>query len=146
MGEFTAETLIDAPIARVWVIMTDFARAPEWMPGIEAVEPVDDTIPGAGKQYHVTLSTSGRGAERIMSLAGWQPPNGFTLASREGNVTARYIYVLEAREDSTRVVLTGTCTARGLLWRALAPLITWLMARHDRPQMALLKNLVEGEP
>ena len=61
-------------------------------------------------------------------------------------MTARYIYALEVSDDSTRVVLTGTCTARGLLWRALAPIITWLMARHDRPQMALLKDLVEGEP
>lgn len=142
---FEAGTLIEARPETVWAIMTDFARCPEWMPGIEAVAAKDDRPLGAGKVFTVTMSTRGRGRERDMTLSDWSPPSRFALSSQEGGVTANYTYRLEPEGSGTRVTLHGACEAKGLFWRLLHPLIVKMMARHDGKQVAMLKAVVEGD-
>ncbi|MGI9385219.1 MAG: SRPBCC family protein [Methyloligellaceae bacterium] len=141
---FEAKTLIEARPEAVWAVMTDFARAPEWMPGIEAVAAKDERPLEAGKVFAVTMSTKGRGKERDMTLSDWRPPHGFALSSREGGVTATYTYALAPADRGTRVTLHGACEAKGF-WRLLHPLIVKMMARHDGRQVELLKTVVEGE-
>lgn len=141
---FEASALIDVPPAEVWGVMTDFARAPDWMPGIEVVAAKDDSPVGAGKVFAITMSTSGRGRQREMVLADWTPPDRFALSSKEGGVTATYIYALAPDGDGTRVTLHGACEAQGFLMRLLHPVIVKLMARHDAKQVELLKAVVES--
>ncbi len=142
---FEASALIDVPPGEVWAVMTDFARAPDWMPGIEAVAAKDDAPVAAGKLFAVTMSTSGRGRQRDMLLADWAPPDRFALSSKEGGVTATYVYALAPDGDGTRVTLHGACEAQGFFMRLLHPVIVKLMARHDARQVELLKAVVESE-
>ena len=78
-----------------------------------------------------------------MILSEWQPPSRFALTSQEGSVSAVYTYEFHPSGGGTRVKLTGTCTAASLLMRLLHPLIVRMMARHDRPQVDLLKKMIE---
>ena len=140
---FEASTWIDRPRQTVWAAVTDLERAPDWMPGIEAVRSLDGA-PAEGARFAVTMTTKGRGREREMTLARWAPPDCFALASQEGAVTALYTYSFSDEGAGTRVQLHGTCRADGLIWRLLHPLIVMMIARHDRPQMDLMKAFVEG--
>ena len=140
---FTAKQTIDAPPEAVWAAMTDFQSAPQWMPGIEAVIPTDDTPLAAGKTFRISLTTKGRGKERMMTLATWESPRRFALSSQEGGVSALYTYDVEPQGSGTQVTLNGTCTASGWFLRLLHPLIVRMMARHDSKQLALLKQAIE---
>lgn len=141
---FTAESVIDAPPDRVFVQASDPARMHRWMPGVTSVRPADSAPMAVGKRFHVVLETRGRGTEREMTLTQWDPLQRFALSSKEGSVTAEYVYNFTPDGDRTRVSLDASCTSSGIVMTLLRPLIVRLMARHDRPQMVLLKQMVEA--
>lgn len=141
---FTAECFIDAPPDRVFAQAGNPARMHQWMPGVSSVRPADNGPMAAGKRFRIALETRGRGGERDMTLTQWEPYRRFALSSQEGSVTAEYVYGFAADGDGTRVTLDASCTASGALMKLLHPLIVRLMARHDRPQVDLLKQMVEA--
>ena len=101
---FQASTSVARPTEVVWAIMTDFTRAPEWMPGIETVRPKDDSVLAVGKVFEAEISTGGRGRIRDMTLVQWDPENRiFALSSSEGSVVAEYRYSLEPNGIDIRV-------------------------------------------
>ncbi len=140
---FTAHQFIDAPPDKVWSVATNASRMHEWMPGVMSVAPTDDAPMHEGKRFTVVLEIRGRGSEREMALSDWSPPHRFALASKEGSVSAVYTYEFAPDQDGTRVTLEGACTARSLVMKLLHPLIVRMMAKHDRPQVDLLKQMIE---
>ena len=144
---FEASTVIARPPAAVWAVMTDFVRAPDWMPGIETVAAKDESPLAAGKVFDVGLSTRGRGRQRDMTLVCWEPESRvFALSSSEGTVTALYRYSLHPKDDDTLVRLEASCEGGGFFMKLLSPLIVRMMAKHDSRQMPLLKALAEQSP
>lgn len=141
---FTAERFIDAPPDRVFAQASDPARMHQWMPGVSSVRPADNAAMAAGKRFRIVLETRGRGGEREMTLTRWEPYQCFALSSQQDSVTAEYVYSFAADGDGTLVTLDATCTASGTFMKLLHPLIVRLMARHDRPQVDLLKQMVEA--
>lgn len=53
MFSFTADTSIDAPPERVWTVLADVSRWPEWLPTVSAVEPLDAPPLTLGARYRV---------------------------------------------------------------------------------------------
>ncbi len=48
MKHFTVSVVIDAPAERVWTLLAEFARWPQWGPSIRAVETATERVaPGA---------------------------------------------------------------------------------------------------
>lgn len=141
---FTAQQFIDAPADRVWAAATNVARMHEWMPGVLSVAEANDEPMQAGKRFIVVLETRGRGSKREMTLCEWRPPHRFALASKEGSVSATYAYEISPSGDGAQVTLEGTCTAGSFFMKLLQPLISHMMAKHDRPQVDLLKQMVEA--
>ena len=141
---FTAHQFIDAPPDKVWAAATSVPRMHEWMPGVMSVSEADDAPMSEGKLFTVMLETRGRGSAREMTLSKWEPPQRFALASKEGSVSAVYTYEIAPDGDGTRVTLEGACTAGSFFMKLLHPLIVRMMAKHDRPQVDLLKQMIEA--
>ena len=142
---FETSTLIAQSPDAVWAIMTDLERAPDWMPGVEKVEPLDDAPLAEGKVFATELSTGGRGRRREMTLVRWDPEDrAFALSSTEGSLTAVYHYALAPAGCETRATLRARCDGGGLAIRLMWPLIRYMMARHDSRHMPMLKALAEG--
>ena len=136
---FTSTELVDAPPERVWQVLTDWERSPDWMPGIDSMRQEGSGPPGTG----TVVVFQARGAERSSEVTAWDPPRRLALRSVQGGVTADYVYSLEPEGSGTRLTLEADCRTRGA-WRLIGPLISWLMARADRVQPTRLKAAVES--
>lgn len=138
-GGFEATVHIARAPEEVWAHLTDWARASEWMNGVEEVRPAGDGPPGEGTR----ILFRSRGSERESTIVGWSPPELLALRSRQGGMTATYEYSCAPEADGTRLSLHARCEASGLGWRLAGPLIQLLMKRADSGQVAALKRVLE---
>lgn len=100
--ELRVEGVVAAPPQRVWDVLTDFARMPDWSPELVRMIPVGGSGLRVGRQY---LGINRRKAvvwptRSVVCLlepgraVGWDTPSS----------GARWIWELEPAGDSTRVV------------------------------------------
>lgn len=136
---FEASETIGRPPEQVWAFLTDWSRASEWMPGVESLRVANDGPSRAGAQ----LVFTSRGAERGSTITLWEPPKRLTLRSKQGGVTADYVYTLEPEGSGTRLTLQAECRMSGF-WILLGPVIRRAMARSDRVQPARVRAALEG--
>jgi carbon monoxide dehydrogenase subunit G len=137
---FEATTTIDRPVGEVWRELTDWERAPRWMPGVSSMSSDAGTAVGA------TISFASRGKVRSSTIAAVEPERSVTLHSVQGGVTARYAYRLEPDGRRTRAVLTADVETAGFPWVLLGPLIRTAVRRSDAGQLGALRVVVEGMP
>jgi carbon monoxide dehydrogenase subunit G len=136
---FESETVIDRPVPEVWGVLTDWANAPRWMPGVDTMTCDAGTTVGATITFHT------RGRARISTVSAAEPPRSVTLDSVQGGVTARYRYHLEPAGDRTTARLTADVAAAGL-WAPLGPVVRAAIRRSDAGQLDALRALVERRP
>ena len=136
---FAAETVIAAPRAEVWAALTDWARAPQWMDGVEALDADGPVAPGTV----LTFTSNGRGRESAIVAA--VPAEAMTIRSVLRGVTADYAYALEDDPGGgTRVSLVATCATSGLQ-RLLGPVLKDAMRRTDSGQLEALRSVIEDD-
>ena len=133
---FEVEERVARPPQVVWDRLTDWASAPLWMAGIDAMQARGPTAVGT------TLVFTARGKQRPSEITRVEDGRSVTLTSRQGPVTAAYTYRCEPDGDGTRIGLVADCQIRGPL-RLLAPLLRWAVARTDGGQMRALKQVLE---
>jgi uncharacterized protein YndB with AHSA1/START domain len=128
---FAVTQVIDRPVDQVWRVLTDWDRAAEWMPGIDAVHVDGDT-----------LRFRARGRERTSAITGVRPGESVTLTSVQGAVRADYTYTIAEADAGTRATLVADLTVRSF-WRVAAPVLRVAVRRADGRQLDALKRLVE---
>ena len=139
MGFHVSET-IERPRHEVWAAATDWTRAPAWMKGVEELRRLDAGPVKPGSK----LSFRARGSERESTIVDWSPSEKLSLRSRQGGISADYVYRFEDCGEGTRVTLDAECRGEGMGWRLAAPLIGFLMARADGGQLRALKQMIEA--
>ena len=137
---FRATETIGRPQSEVWRAATDWGKAHRWMKGIEDLRRLSEGPVGEGTR----LGFNARGSERETEIVVWEPGERLALRSRQGGITADYVYRFEGCPEGTRVTLDADCRGEGIGWRLVTPLIGMLMARADGGQLAALKRMVEG--
>jgi len=129
---------IEAPPDQVWAVLTDWRRAPEWMPGIEHLSASGATEVGT------TLTFRARGKERPSEVTALTVGQSINLRSIQGPVQADYTYSCRPSGGGTSVTLDADCQISGIIG-LFAPLIRFAIARSDSPQLSNLKRLIESE-
>lgn len=137
---FLSREHIQASPERVWAVLTDWSRAPEWMSSVTSVEPAD----GSGQGVGAVLRFGARGKVAESTVEAWEVGRSLCLTSKQGGVTASYLYELEPHRGGTNMVLEVSCTAQGLVWRLLSPVIRLAMRWTDGRQLEELKRVVAG--
>lgn len=139
---FTDEQDVAAPAATVWARLTDWAGAPDWMPGVETMH-ADGPL-----QVGTVLRFTARGRERTSTVTLVDPGHALTMRSTVGGVTADYAYRVEALPTdaaASRVRLDAAVATRGAV-SLLAPVIRGAIAREDGAQLSRLKAWIERGP
>ena len=91
------EVLVDAPRAIVWAVLTDFARWPNWSPGVTVV-----TIDGAVEPGTTFRWKSGRNTIKSQ-LADVDVPVAISWTGRTTGIKAVHAYQLDERGAGTIV-------------------------------------------
>ena len=124
---FAATREIDRPAEQVWARLTDWDHAAPWL-GVDAISADGATAVGT------TLRFTTRGKDRTSEIAALAPGRSITLRSRQGGVTADYVYGVEPSGPGSRVTLTAEVETRGA-WSLAGPMIRAAIRRTDRGQL-----------
>lgn len=134
---FTDEQTITAPVGSVWTALTDWGRAPSWMPGVDSMSSSGPLAEGT------QLTFTARGKDRTSRIAECRPESVLRLESTVGGVLASYRYTLEPVDAGvTRVALAVEVETSGAM-KLLGPVIRSAIAKADGVQLSQLKRLVE---
>ena len=121
----TFETSIDilAPPARVWDVVADIGRWPEWTPSVITVAALDRGHVGVGSRYRLRQPGN---LPAVWTVSDWRPGAGFVWVTRMPGLEATAEHEIDPVRAGTR--LTLRVTFRG----ALAPLVARLAGPMTR--------------
>jgi hypothetical protein len=140
--EIRTEVEIAAPVGRVWQVLTEFSRYPEWNPFMSAV----DGDLAEGSRLRITLTTAD-GSEwtekpRVLRVV---PERELRLQSRmlfSGLFDGEHFFQLQSRDGATVLVQAGNFG--GLLLNYMGRTVTQ-RARGFVGMNQALKKRVEGQ-
>ncbi len=90
MPKFEREVEIDAPVERVWEVLTDPKHWPEWFPGVDAVANVPAISPGASVQWTSELGT---GTAMVVAM---EPMKRLEVVTQMGDDKDSHVFELRA--------------------------------------------------
>ena len=135
---------IGAPIEKVFALLTDPQRIPDWLPGCSAIVPKDGVVK-VGARFHLEMGSRGNRVE--IEVIDFQPPRTFGWVEhlrRKGNKT---FLKLDYQGGSTRITFK-------LMWQPVS-FRSWLLGQFYRRRDAwrifngmvqnLRKVLIRGE-
>ena len=137
--EVTVE--IEAPVERVWQVLVEVQRWPEWTASMENL-----TLSGAGPLHEgaTVVIKQPRVAEMIWQVTDFRPLRGFTWeTSGPGFKTvARHEIEGRGRATTARLVIEQT----GLVAMLIGPFIKGMTKRYVAMEAAGLKQRSEAMP
>jgi len=146
MGSFELARDIDSPPGRVWDVLSDVQRTPQWYDAITRIVLLGDATTGAGARFEMVRSLPGGQAVNVVEVTEYAVEERFTLTSRTGPTPFTYRYRLSPTATGTQLVLYGDISAEGLSgpMARLGMLATSLFKNGMRSNLAALARLVEG--
>jgi uncharacterized membrane protein len=139
MRRFEEVRRVDAPVERVWAVMSDLERWPEWTASMTRLERLDSGALATGSRVRVKQPKL---ATAVMTITAWDAERGFDWVTSSPGVTALARHTIEPDGDRTRVTLSVEFSG----W--LAGLIVWWFGDLTRRYVAMeadgLKRRSEG--
>src|SRR2546422_1420034 len=83
----TLSGIVAAPIDRVFDLLTDPHRAPDWLPGCQSVR-VNGSPGRKGERWHLRVRTPLRTADLQIEILEYTPPTGFAWHERSEEHTS----------------------------------------------------------
>ena len=118
MARWERSIAINADPGRVWQVMSDVTKWPEWTPSIESVEGVRGTM-AVGSEAQVKAKGTPKATWRVTE---WNPNKNFTwVTSVRGAKTIGEHVIEPAGDGASRVVLA--IEVQGLMAALFKPLI-----------------------
>jgi uncharacterized membrane protein len=122
---FSVSVDIDAPVARVWQVMSDVDRWHEWTPSITSIQRVDGTSLEVGTRAIVRQPKLPRATWTVTAL---ESGRGFTWVSTAPGVRMVAHHRVEPVGAGSRATLVMECG--GLLGRAVGRLTRQITNRY----------------
>jgi uncharacterized membrane protein len=139
--------VIDAPIERVWAIVSDIEGQPVWMHDMRRVTMLTDPPVGVGSRGLATVRMLGMQVTDPVTITEWQPPTRFAIR-HEGLWAGGGVITLESGVDGTTTVVRWAETLRAPVLPELASFVQAPVFRAVfQADLERLKRLVEtGSP
>ena len=140
MAVFRVNSHIAAPAPRVWSVLADVVRWPDWLNTVSRVEPLDSVVLDLGARYRIEQP---RLSPAVWTVVELDPPHRFTWMSRRFGLSVVADHVVSAAgEAAATVTLEMVC--RG----PLRQVAVWVGGRLTRDyierEAASLKQVVEA--
>jgi len=141
-----AHTTIACPPARVFAILDDFARAPEWNERCVAIEEASDgaRAPGAKLRYRYRYRDKGREGEIAGEISEHERDR--TLAMRFGDhaFDIRVRFDLAPDGGGTRLVHAAEIDTKTLVVKLMSPVLRAVARRQTDAIVDKLREIAEA--
>ena len=130
---------IDAPMERVFAILSDPKRLPEYVPGVISVENIQQTEQHVGDSFRATYSVLGLHFPMTFTATEYEHPTKLTRRF-EGGMKGTWTWLLEPRGNSTHLTTAMEYEmAGGILGKAMNAVLVERM--NEKNAKGMLKNL-----
>ena len=138
---------IDAPSERVFAILTDPKRLPEYAPGVTSVEDIHSTGHHLGDSYRANYAVLGLHFPMSFTVTEHEPPTNRTTRF-EGGMKGAWTWRLSPRGQSTHVTTTMEYEMTGgILGKAMnAVLVERMNEKNAERMLENLKLVSEAAP
>ncbi len=143
----TADTMISAPLERVWAAVSDPARALSFMSGITRWEVVSREAEGIGARYRMLLRVGSAEVGGLIEIVEWDPPRELAWTSITGVDQRGRWRLRPAPGGRTRaeIRLTAGVAGSGLPGWVAERIAQPVVSSHLRTTVRQLARLVEHE-
>src|SRR3990172_11368027 len=111
---------INAPPERVWAVMSDVERWPEWTESMKSVKHLDSGDLGAGSKAKLRIRRSPNAT--VWTVTELTPNRSFTWEAKSGGVKGVAKHVIEPDGSGSKVTLTVDLS--GIVATIFGPIIT----------------------
>ena len=137
--------VIDAPIERVWDVVSDIPSQPRWMHEMKEVRLLTPPPVGVGTRGEATVRVLGISVTDPVTITEWDPPHRFAVR-HEGAFTGHGVITLEAGADgSTTIVRWSETLVPPALPHVAAAVQRPVLAAIFQADLGRLRRLVETE-
>ena len=142
MPSFEATTIVAAPAERIWPVLADVARWPQWLPTVTSVEPLGQAPLALGASYRIVQPRLRPGVWSVVELV---PGSHFSWQSRAPGVRVLATHVLRPISSNATGVTLGVAMS-GALAGLAGMLVGRLTREYLERECAALKQTVESLP
>ncbi len=138
---------IEAPAERVFELLADPARLPDYAPGVSSVESIQHTEQQVGDAFRATYAVLGLHFSMTFTTTAYEPPT--TLTRRfAGGMTGTWTWRLEPRGERTHLTTAMEYElAGGILGKAMNAMVVERMnAQNAERMLENLKRVSEATP
>jgi uncharacterized membrane protein len=121
----TEHTIIDAPLAECWAVVTDFDRYAEWAADIKSVTVLERDDQGRGSRVTFRAGAFGRSTSYTLAYDYSDAPNRLAWVQAAGDITSR----LDGDYRFTPADDGGTAVTYNLLVELKVPLPGFIKQR-----------------
>ena len=118
---------IGAPIERVFALISDPARIPEWLPRCTGVQP-DEERKGKGARHRIRFEHGGKRHEAVIEVIEYQPPTGYGWIEHYRRRGSKTFFGLNYAGGATRISMKHIWVPAG--WHA------WILGQFYRRRNA----------
>jgi len=138
--------VIDAPIERVWAMVADIDRQPEWMTEMKAVRVVTPGPIGVGTECEAQVRILGITVTDPVTITAFEPPMHYAI-SHDGTFKGTGTITLESGADlTTTIVRWQEQLSPPVLPHLGALAMTPALGAIFQADLARFKELVETDP
>ncbi len=139
---FTTTIEIAHPPERVFALLAEVARTPEWLSRCTAIEQLDPGAPKAGTQLRFTFQQGKRSGAMVGSITAFEPAHRIAFAYGDKLFATTVEFALTATATGTRLVENLQITTHTLAGKLLQPLIRGILAKALGKDLEKLRGLV----
>ena len=139
MRRFQQKRHIDAPVDRVWAILTDVERWPEWTASMTRITPADSGPLGPGARFHIEQPKL---KPAIWTVSLWEPKRRFAWGTTSAGVGVQGDHIIEERDGGCDVTID--LTLKGWLGGLIGIVSRKVIERYVRLESEGLKKRSES--
>jgi uncharacterized membrane protein len=138
--------VIDAPIERVWAVITDIEGQPRWMADMQSVRLLTPLPVGVGTRGEATIRILGVAVDDPVTVTGFDAPTRYAL-EHEGVIRGSGEFRLEPGADGTTTIVRWVETLRAPLFPHLGARLAFpVLSSVFQADLERLRRLVESGP
>ena len=131
----TLNRTVDASVANVFRVYSDFGNAAERIDGIQKIEILTDETVGVGTRFRETRIMFGRESTEEMEITEFEPNKKYTVEAFSCGAHFQTVFRFEPNGNSTNVQMELNTRSVSLLAKLMSPL-GFLMAGSMKKMFA----------